>query len=53
MVLKKDGPKDEVGINGRFVYAIKHKPLQAGHAKTEAYIDRQRRPDARFARKDS
>ena len=26
-------PKDEVCINGRCVYTIKHKPLKAGHTK--------------------
>ena len=31
-----------------FVYTIKHKPLNAGRVKTEAYIDNQRRIDARF-----
>ena len=34
---------DEVRIDGWLVYNIKHKPLKAGHAKTEAYIVRQRR----------
>ena len=41
----------EVCINGRFVYEIKHKPLKAGHAKTDAYVDNVRRIDARFRAK--
>ena len=38
-------------INGRFVYAIKHKPLKAGHANTEAYVDNQRGLDGRLRAK--
>ena len=40
-------PKDEVCINGRFVYATNHKPLTAGHARTDEYIDDIIRLDAR------
>ena len=47
-VLGRGVPKDEVCIDGRSVYIIKHKPLKSGHAKTEAYIDSQRRLDARM-----
>ena len=43
--------KDEVCINGRFAYAVKRKPLKAGHVKTEAYIDSERRLDGRFCAK--
>ena len=39
---------DEVCINGSFLYAIKHKHLKSGRAKTEAYIDIRRMLDARF-----
>ena len=31
--LGKDGPKGEVRIDGRFVYAVKRKPLKSRHAK--------------------
>ena len=31
--LWNDVTNDEVRINGRFVYKIKHMPLKAGHAK--------------------
>ena len=47
------GRKDEVCINGMFVYTIKHKPLEAGHPKTDAYVADQRMPDARFRLKCS
>ena len=47
MVLRKDVPKDEVCINGRFVYTTKHNPPEDGHAKTDAYVD------ARFCAKGS
>ena len=47
-VLEKDFPKDEVCIHGRFVYAIKRKPLKDAHAQTETCVDNQRRLDARF-----
>ena len=49
-VSSKDVPKAEVCINGRFVYTIKRKQSKAGHTRTNAYIDSQRRLDARFAR---
>ena len=48
-LVRKDVPKDEVCINGRFVYAIKNKPLKDGHAETDAYIDSPRRLDARLS----
>ena len=51
MVLRKDVPKDEVCINGRFVYEIKHMPLGDGHARTDAHIDDQSRVGARFCAK--
>ena len=35
--LRKDVPKDEVCINGRFVYTTKHKPMEAGHPRTASY----------------
>ena len=38
MVLRKDVPKDEVGIRGRFVYTIIHKSLKDGHARADAYV---------------
>ena len=50
-VLSKDCHKDEVCINGRFVYAIKYKPLKAGRAKTDAYVDNRRRLESRFCAK--
>ena len=50
-VMGEGVPKDEVRINGRFVYTRKHKPLKAGHVKTDAYIENRRRLDSRFARK--
>ena len=49
--MKKGVPEDEVFIHGMFGCAIKHKPLMEGHVKTEAYIDNQRRQDARFCAK--
>ena len=48
MVSKKGVTNDAVCINGRFVYTIKHKPRKTGNTKTEAYIDNQRRLDARL-----
>ena len=48
-VSKKGGPQDEVGIDGRFLHTIKPKPLKAGHAKTDAYIDNQRRLGGHFS----
>ena len=47
-VLIMDVPKDELCIDGRFVYTVMHKLLKAGHVKTEAYMDNQRRSDTRF-----
>ena len=47
--LRKDVPKDDMCINGRLVYTIKHKPMQGGHAKTDAYTDNRRMIDARFS----
>ena len=47
-VTKKDVPRNEVCINGKFAYAIKHKFVDAGHGKTEACIDNERRLDSRF-----
>ena len=44
----KDVPKDEACISGRFVYTRKRKTLKSGHARTDAYVDEQRRLDARF-----
>ena len=35
-------------IEGRFVYTIKNKPIAAGHKKTGAYRDENRKLDARF-----
>ena len=49
MVLGEDVHNDDVCINGRFVYNIKHKPWESGHAKTEAYIDSRSRLGARVA----
>ena len=46
--MEKNGPKDEVRINGRFAYAIKHKPPEAGREKTDAYVDDRRMLDGRF-----
>ena len=34
-----------------FVYTAKPNPLKEGRAKTEAYIDSERRPDSRFCAK--
>ena len=48
MVLRRDGPTDEVCINGGFFYATKHKPLKAGHARVDAYVDGRGMLDARF-----
>ena len=48
MALRKDPPKDEVCINGRFVYTNKQKPLGDGHTKTDAYVDNRGILDARF-----
>ena len=39
---------DEVCVSGMFVYDIKHKRSKDGHAKTESYIDSQRRLGARY-----
>ena len=47
-LLRNDVPKYEVCINARFVYTIKHKPLEAGHSKTDAYIDGRGWPGARI-----
>ena len=33
-------------IEGRFVYAVKNKPLAAGYAKTDAYVGGNRKLDA-------
>ena len=52
-VLRNDVPKDGVCINGRFVYAIKHKPLKAVHARSDAYVGGQGRLDARLRAKGS
>ena len=41
-------PIDESLIEGRFVYTIKNKPLSAGYEKTDAYLDENRKLDARF-----
>ena len=43
--------KEEVCIIGRFVYTMRRKPLKAGRANTEAYIDNERSLDARFCAK--
>ena len=51
-MLNKDIHKDEVCINGRFVYTVKRNPLEGGHTRTTDYIDGRRRLDARFARDD-
>ena len=48
MVTHKDAPNDEVCINGRFVYTMKRKAIWVGHTNTEAYIDDERRLDARL-----
>ena len=49
--LRKDVPEYEVCIYVRFVDTIKHKPLAAGHAKTDVRIDGHRRLDSRFCAK--
>ena len=49
MLTSKDFPSDGVCINGRFVYATKHKQLRESRAITEAYMDDRRMLDARFA----
>ena len=33
---------------GGFVYAVQNKPISAGHTKTGAYVDENRKLDARF-----
>ena len=35
-------------IEGRFVYTIKNKPTSAGYGETGAYLDENRKLDARF-----
>ena len=47
-VLRMDVPKDECCINGRFFYSARHKPLNDGHARADAYIDDQSWLGARF-----
>ena len=47
-VLRCGASEGEVRVNGRFVYAKKHKSAQEGRAKTEEYIDSERRLVARF-----
>ena len=51
MVTQKDSPKDEVCINGMFVYDMTNKSLKAGHTKTEAYVGVRRRLDSRLRAK--
>ena len=47
--VEKDVPKDEVCIEGSFVYAVKHTPFKAGHERTDAYTDDQGSLGARFS----
>ena len=49
MALSSDVPRDGVCKYGRVVYTMEHKPLKAGHTKTEPYLDYRRWIDARFA----
>ena len=47
-VLSNDFPRGGVCIDGRSAYTIKHKPLEAGHKRTESYIDGRRPSGPRF-----
>ena len=51
MGLRFVAPKGEVCINRRFAYTAKQRPLKAGRAKTEEYIDIAGRADSRFCAK--
>ena len=46
--LKDEVPKGEFRISGRFDYTTKRKFLKAYRAKTESYVDDERRSGARL-----